>query len=172
MLPVVHAHQFACQTRSNHDCHILQQRCKHCTCHAQCLVKYTLGCLMCCSKTLVAGASLYLDTDAKFGGPLHIEALPDQQQVLVLSCVVLCCAMLCCALLCCAVAVHAVHMKACSTRTATAEGSQTLIMHTSETSHVCGFEGRAVGIAGSCCSSNTTPLCFVRCHLPPLALSS
>ena len=50
-----------------------------------------------------------MDTDAKFGGPLHIEALPDQQQVLVLDvsvCAVLCYTPLRCAMLhfvlCCA----------------------------------------------------------------------
>lgn len=47
-----------------------------------------------CSKVLVAGASLSVDSDAKYGGPLHIEALPDQQQVGVLCqlrCDVMCC---------------------------------------------------------------------------------
>ena len=70
--------------------------------------------LLYCSKTLAAGTSLCVDTDAKFGGPIHIEALPDQQQVVVLNsstgtgqdyaglcCAGLCCAVLCCAVLCC-----------------------------------------------------------------------
>lgn len=131
--------------------------------------------LLHCSKTLVAGASLYVDTDAKFGGPLHIEALPDQQQVLlVLSGVILCCAVLRCAVPYCAVlcgAVHVVHIKTCSTTTASAEGSGTYhAYHWNK--HVCHFDGRAVSIAGSCCSSDTTPLCSVRCRLPPLALSN
>ena len=34
-------------------------------------------------KVLAPGASASLGADAKFGGPLHIEALPDQQQVKV-----------------------------------------------------------------------------------------
>ena len=67
--------------------------------------------LLYCSKTMMIGASLCVETDAKFGGPLHIEALPDQQQVVVLSsvigaglgCAVLCCAVPCCAVPCCAV---------------------------------------------------------------------
>ncbi len=33
--------------------------------------------------TLNPGASASLSADAKFGGPLHMEALPDQQQVQV-----------------------------------------------------------------------------------------
>ena len=32
-------------------------------------------------KVLAHGASASLSADARFGGPLHIEALPDQQQV-------------------------------------------------------------------------------------------
>jgi len=38
-----------------------------------------------CRKVLAPGASASLSADAKFGGPLHIEALPDQQQVQVPS---------------------------------------------------------------------------------------
>ena len=36
------------------------------------------------------GASVSVQSDAKFGGPLHVEALPDHQQVGVLSCMLYC----------------------------------------------------------------------------------
>ena len=55
---------------------------------ANCAVNYALLSflieMMHCSKVLEAGASVCVDTDAKYGGSLHIEALPDQQQVCVL----------------------------------------------------------------------------------------
>ena len=38
-----------------------------------------------CRTTLKPGAALSVSSDAKFGGPLHVEAMPDQQQVVSLS---------------------------------------------------------------------------------------
>ena len=38
--------------------------------------------LLWCRKVLNLGDSTAITADAKFGGPLHIEALPEQQQVL------------------------------------------------------------------------------------------
>ncbi|DBB09307.1 hypothetical protein WJX82_006257 [Trebouxia sp. C0006] len=44
-------------------------------------VTVTMGTAWLSGKVLAPGASASLSADAKFGGPLHIEALPDQQQV-------------------------------------------------------------------------------------------
>lgn len=44
-------------------------------------VRVEMGTAWLAGKVMVAGASLCVDSDAKYGGPLHIEALPDQQQV-------------------------------------------------------------------------------------------
>lgn len=44
-------------------------------------VTVILGTAWVAGKVLVSGACTILTADAKFGGPLHIQALPDQQQV-------------------------------------------------------------------------------------------
>ena len=99
--------------------------------------------LLYCSKTLVAGASLNVETDVKFGGPLHIEALPDQQQVVVLNCTNWHCALLCSALLCSALLCSAL---------------------------LCSALLCSALLCCCCCISNLVPLFVVRCHLSPLAV--